>query len=366
MTKPLLTLSSRDGILYRGGGDYQQIGIAMHKIYLPFLTIFLLLLSVSCGLGTGQSDPMSLTLTPLSAAVEGTATADAADVGGAGDELATAVAKATAQSADIYATETARASLNSESKLATATVIAPAVAELPRYGIDPGQGHVAWLHKPVTIDLNGYQQSGYANDYQQITARDFVMAADITWYTYNSLSACGFMFRSNGNTNKPSQYMVIITRFATGYLAFTATVDGEMSNMRTIYPSSQDKSFTWQNNATNRLAVVVRGKMIDAYTNGVLVGQIDTTQPPPDNQQTPPRIEKPTSANPDQVKDYQNLVDQNSQNLDVMNTQMADARKNFAKNKPIFSEGLLGFVGVSQSGQAKCTFSDGWLFIIDR
>ena len=54
------------------------------------------------------------------------------------------------------------------------------VAELPRYGIDPGQGHVAWVHKPVTIDLNGYQQSGYANDYQGITARDFVMAADIT------------------------------------------------------------------------------------------------------------------------------------------------------------------------------------------
>ena len=143
-----------------------------------------------------------MTLTPLSAAVAGTATAQAANVGGAGDQLATAVAKATAQSADIYATETARASLNDASRLATATVIAPVVAELPRYGIDPGQGHVAWVHKPVTIDLNGYQQSGYANDYQQITAKDFVMAADITWYTFNSLSACGFMFRSNGDTQQ--------------------------------------------------------------------------------------------------------------------------------------------------------------------
>ncbi len=35
----------------------------------------------------------------------------------------------------------------------------------------------------------------------------------------------------------PSQYMVVITRYATGYLAFTATVNGEMSNMRTFYPS---------------------------------------------------------------------------------------------------------------------------------
>ena len=41
------------------------------------------------------------------------------------------------------------------------------------------------------------------------------MASDITWHTYNSLSACGFMFRSDGNKNKPNQYMVVITRYAT-------------------------------------------------------------------------------------------------------------------------------------------------------
>ena len=247
----------------------------MHKKHIPFLAVLLLLLSVACGLGTAQLSPIAMTLTPLSAAVEGTTTAQAANVGGAGDQLATAVARATSQSADIYATETARGSLNSASRLATATVIAPVVAELPHYGINPGQGYVAWAHKPVTIDLNGYQQSGYANDYQQVTAKDFVMAADITWYTFNSLSACGFMFRSNGDRNKPSQYMVIITRFATGYLAFTATVNGEMSNMRTFYPSSQDKSFTWLNNATNRLAIVARGALIDVYTNGVMIGEIE-------------------------------------------------------------------------------------------
>ncbi len=103
-------------------------------------SLFLLLFSLACGLGAQLEHPMDQTLTPLSAAVAGTATADAANVGGAGDELATAVAKATSQSADIYATETARASLNDVSKQATATVIAPAVAELPRYGIDPASG----------------------------------------------------------------------------------------------------------------------------------------------------------------------------------------------------------------------------------
>jgi hypothetical protein len=298
--------------------------------------------------------------------VAATATAQAGNGGGASDLLATAVAQATARSKDIYATETARASLNDVSKQATATVIAPAVAELPRYGIDPGQGYVAWVHKPVTIDLNGYQQSGYANDYQQITAKDFVLASDITWYTFNSLSGCGFMFRSNGNANKPSQYMVLITRYATGYLGFTATVDGEISNLRTIYLAAQDKSFNWQNNATNRLAIVVRGKLIDAYTNGVLVGEIDTTQPPPDSFQTPPSLSLPKNATPEQQQDYQNQIDQNQQNIGLMQSQLAVAKTNFAKNKPIFSEGLLGFVGVSQSGLTTCKFSNAWLFQIER
>ena len=102
----------------------------MDKKNIPFFPVLFLLLSLASGCGASQLDSMSLTLTPLSAAVAGTATAQTANVGGAADQLATAVAKATAQSANIYATETARASLNDASKMATATVIAPVVAEL--------------------------------------------------------------------------------------------------------------------------------------------------------------------------------------------------------------------------------------------
>jgi hypothetical protein len=358
MSNRLVTLSPHAVLPLRG--------IAMNKKNISFFMVLLLLLSLASGCIASQADPMLSTLTPLSAAVAGTATAQTANVGGEANQLATAFAKATAQSADIYATETARASLSSASKMATATVIAPVVAELPRYNINLGQGYVAWVHNPVSIDLNGYQQSGYANDYPLVTAKDFVMAADINWYTHNSLSACGFMFRSNGNSNKPSQYMVVITRFSTGYVAFTATVNGEMSNMRTFYPSQQDNSFTWLNNATNRLAIVVRGALIDVYTNGVLIGEIDTTQPPPDSMQSPPSLEIPKNSTPQQLQDYQNLMDQNNQNMSLVQSQMAGARMNFAKNKPIFSEGMLGFVNVSQSGESKCTFSNAWLFQIER
>jgi hypothetical protein len=82
--------------------------------------------------------------------------------------------------------------------------------------------------------------------------------------------------------------------------------------------------------------------------------------------QSPPSFAIPKNATTEQLQDYQNQIDQNQQNIDLMQSQMADARKNFAKNKPIFSEGLLGFVGVSQSGRTTCTFRNAWLFLIER
>jgi hypothetical protein len=66
------------------------------------------------------------------------------------------------------------------------------------------------------------------------------------------------------------------------------------------------------------------------------------------------------------LEEKQNLIDQSSRNKCVVQSQMTEAKMNFAKNKPIFSEGLLGFVDVSQSGESKCTFSNGWLFILNK
>lgn len=109
-----------------------------------------------------------------------------------------------------------------------------------------------------------------------------------------------------------------------------------------------------------------RGNLIDVYTNGVLVGTIDTTQPPPSLLQAPPSLELPKNATPAQLQDYQNQIDQNAQTVELMQSQLAQANQNYAKNKAVFSDGLLGFVGISQSGITTCTFSNAWLFLIER
>jgi hypothetical protein len=337
----------------------------MRKKHLPFLGMILILM-MACGIGSRPLDAMSQTLTPMSGLVRETLTARAAEEGGSSDELTTAIARATERSEEIYATQTARAALNEPSRLATVTAMAPVVAELPRYGVDPAEGYVAWLHNPAVIDLNGFGQTGYANDYPQITASDFVMAADITWNTKNSLSGCGFMFRSNGDTNKPSQYMVLITRVASGHMGWLALMDGEVSNFREYFPKDQDKSFNWFNDSTNRLTVVARGNLIDLYTNGTLIGQVDITQGPPNIVLKAPQVVIPEGVTPAQLEQYQQQAQQYDQGNQQISTRLGDAQKNFAINKPFLYDGLLGFLGASDSGRMICTFQNAWLFIMNQ
>ena len=334
------------------------------RVNLTILVSLLMLIATiaaSCGSTTGTSPSTILTLTPMSISIQDTITARAANQGTGGD-LPTAIAKATAQAQQVYGTQTAVGALNAPARLATATAIAPVVAELPRYGIDPSQGYVAWLHPPVTINLQGYQQTGYANNFQNVTVSDFVMAADITWNTVNSASGCGFLFRSNGDKNKPSQYLVLISRVASGQMAFLAQVDGKQSNFHSFYPKDADKSFNWFNDATNRLAIVVRGKLVDMYTNGQLIGEVDVTQPPNQTIPQPPAIELPPGATDAQVQDFNNQVSQQSAGMDQLNAQLSQSKSNFNPSTALLTDGFLGFVGLSQSGSMTCKFENAWLF----
>ena len=164
----------------------------MHKWVVAVLSIMCLAAFIaSCGPLLGQPSMLSSTQTRLSENIKGTVTARAFAQGSSGQELETALANTTA----IAQTTTAQAVLDNAAYQATATAILPVLEELPRYGVGALQGDVAWLHRPVTIELNGYQQYGYANDFPQITAKDFVLAADISWNTQFGSSGCGFMFR---------------------------------------------------------------------------------------------------------------------------------------------------------------------------
>jgi hypothetical protein len=329
------------------------------------LLLLSILLTMLAGCTPTPSSPFqNPTLTALSASIALTATAAQQEEGSTGT-LATAQAKATQSSLDIQATQTARAGTRDQAQLATATVTAPMVAELPRYGLHASGGKPGWMHDPLRLEISGYQDFAYGNDHMQVTAADFALAADITWDTQYGSSGCGFMFRSDGDENQPNQYMVIASRFANGRVVFTAVADGEIANIQDFYPKDSDRSFDWQNGSTNRLAVIARGPLIEIYTNGVKIGEVDTTQPPK-KPAPPPKPQPPSDqSNQSAIDQYQAQIKEYEEILSQSQSSYNTALANYSDHPAVFEDGFLAMIALSESGRTICQFDKAWLWLLE-
>jgi len=328
------------------------------------LTALLLIILVACT-PDGAQEPVNETLVAMGESIAGTATAAALADQSAGT-LATAQAKATSDAQSIQATQTARVSERSEAVKSTDAAASPVIAELSKYGVDPARGKVGWVHEPLTIELEGYQQIETGNDYMNVTAADFVLSADINWETQYGSSGCGFMFRSDGNKEKINQYMVIASRFANGRVVFMALSDGELANMRGFYPKDADPTFDWQNNTTNELTVVAIGNVIELYTNGIKIGEVDTTEPPKPIPSPPKPVAPVDQSNQaavnnyeQQLKEYEDIIKQSQLNYQK-------ALKKHEENPAVFEKGFLAMLAASESGRTRCTFNDAWLWLIEQ
>jgi len=301
----------------------------------------------------------------MSTAIIQTATAAAVEDGGEGNTaVQTAQAEATQQAMSIAITQTAIANEQGAAAAAQSEAAGPIMAELPQYGVDRENGQFGWAHEPFTLEIDGYQQNDFRNDYIHISAADFVLVADITWETQYGTSGCGFMFRSDGDKNKPNQYMVIISRAGNGHAVFTAIVDGEPANFKDFYAREEDRSFGFHNGDTNRLAVVARGNIIEIYTNGALVGTVDTTQPP--KQPTmPPKPTLPLNADDNALAQFNQEMEEYEAMIAQIQNNFGAASMNFDEKDAVFDKGFLGMMVVNESGKTRCDYSDAYLWLIN-
>jgi len=268
-----------------------------------FGVLLFALLLAGCGGGRAQLAE------ELALSIEQTSTAVAASEVSAAAALATAQAQATAVAQGLEATRGAEAALSSEQAAATATAAAPIVAELPTYGVDPSEGELAWIHPPVSMEVEEYLETDYANQYLARLVSDFVISADITWNTQFGLTGCGFVLRSDGDEESFNQYLAIITRGGNGSIAFIKQARGTFFNVQLEKVGSRDPSFQWHNDTTNRLTVVARGDTFSVYTNGNLVQQFTATE---------------------------------------------------------YDRGFVAMVVLSESGRTACEFNNAWLWVLDK
>jgi len=318
----------------------------------------------ACGSGNGDAVQQS-TLEAISASVRGTATVQAAMEQNPNAAIETAHALATAQEESIAATKAAQGELSAEAQAATATAVAPILAELPKYGIDPSAGRMGWIHPPETLEVEGFMQYDYVNYFISVLAQDFAISADITWDAIGSESSCGFVLRSDGNKDAMNTYLATLSRVASGHFLFLTIAKGEIVTGQVMYANGRDPAFDWQNGATNRLTVVGRADHFWIYTNGTLIGEVDPSAPP--QLVLPPEPEKPAdTSNVEAMAQY--AIDQANFEAEVDQVRAEyRARLNALKNADtIFERGFMALVALSRAGKkATCQFDNAWLWLIE-
>lgn len=336
------------------------------KIYLAAHLLLLVMVLSACGPGASNTDSArQATIEAISAEVRGTATVEAASKLNPDAPIETAQAQATARNQALDATQAAQSALDDASRAATATAFAPFVAELPKYGVDPSEGRPGWIHPPVTLEVDGYMSYDYVNNFLATVAQDFVVSSDITWSTQYGTSGCGFVLRSDGNKNALNQYMVIVTRGASGHVLFVTMADGDIVGGKDIYAYGLDPNFNWGNNVTNRLTVVGRGNLFSIYSNDTLIGEIDPSTPV-SLPAIPPVPRQPANVGD---TDAMNLYRKQVAEQQAVATQItADyrARQREAANaEKLFERGFVAMVVLSESGRSICTFDNTWLWLIE-
>lgn len=330
------------------------------------LTMIIVLVTAGLACAIGGEVQKEATVQALGTRVVQTATGAAAIKDVTRSAPQTAEAKATEISQQVEATGEADQALSDEARQATATAAVPIMAALNSYGVDPSHGRVGWMHPPVTIEVEGYQQYDYANDFMATIVEDFVISADITWNTQYGTSGCGFMLRSDGDQNKPNQYMVIATRGGNGHVLLVTVVDGEIANSYDIYARGTDRSFAWQNDTTNRLAVVGRGNLFSIYTNGTLLGEIDVTQPP-QRPLLPPEPQPPADQSDQAAMEaYQRQLQEHQELIAQIQADYQAHLNTYREGVPLQEKGFAAMVALSESGRTTCQFEDAWLWLIEE
>ena len=315
---------------------------------LVILPIIMILISLACGGGTNPSQESTLEAISNQVSLTGTAAALEKEQSNTADQSAAA-------------TQTALALMGPALTATAEAAYGPILAELPKYGVDPTSGQMAWVHPPVSLEVEGFMNFDYVNHFISTLAQDFVISADITWDAIGSESSCGFAIRSDGNEDAMDTYLATISRVASGHFIFLTIAKGEAVTGQDIYAKGRDPVFDWQNNATNNLTVVGRGNRFWIYTNGTLIGEIDPSAPPvlvlpPEPQRTPG------------MSDAEFMLEQASYEQEVALVRAEyNARLNALKNADTtFDRGFMAMVALSRAGKkATCQFENAWLWLIE-
>jgi hypothetical protein len=248
----------------------------------------------------------------------------------------------------------------------TQTALAPIRGELSLYGLDPEQGELGWIHPPLTMEVDEYRGSKFDTAFPLTVASDFVLASDITWDTEYGGSGCAFVFRSDGNEDQPSQYIVAASRISNGRVFFAVMSQGELVVGKDFYANGIDPKFDASNGATNHLAVVGQGSTFTIYSNGTRLGEVDPNDPLPPLALPDPPLRPLLMADPAVAAAYRQSLAEYQRLVNRLKQEYNQRLKLWNELDKDFERGFVALGVVAESGRTQCEFNNAWLWLLEE
>ncbi|MBN1538216.1 MAG: hypothetical protein JW908_15870 [Anaerolineales bacterium] len=282
---------------------------------------------------------------------------------------------------DMEATRAVVKAAETASASATARAVAPIHAELPVYNASPSFGYVGAIYEPITLTVDGYHASDSTNKDGDLSVRNFLLAADITWDSEYGIAGCGFTFRSDGDKDAPNEYRVILSRISGGRIYFYALANGKVANFRNFYAIPYDPSFKWGSGTTNRLTLGVKDNNIYIFSNQIWVGALDITDPPPQEPVLPEKPIKPIPPGSEltgkdlkeaqhayklEMEEYREVYENYKEEVSKIYADYDAIISAYSSNDSVYDEGTVGMLAYSTAGNVNCQFSNAWLWVLDQ
>jgi hypothetical protein len=246
----------------------------------------------------------------------------------------------------------------------TQTVPASIRGELTLYGVDPQQGQLGWIHPPLSLEVDEYHGTKFETEFPLTVAKDFVLTSDITWDTEYGGSGCGFVFRSDGKKDAPSQYMVVASRLADGHVFFAVMSQGQLVIGKDFYANGIDPKFDATNGSTNRLTVVGQGTNFTIYSNGTKLGDADPTAPLPPLSLPDPPLRPSNMLDPAVAASYRSALAEHRALVNRLKDEYNQRLRLWRTVDKDFERGFVAMGVAAQSGRTQCDFNDSWLWLM--
>ncbi len=180
--------------------------------------------------------------------------------------------------------------------------------ELAEYGLTADTGYLAWDGYPLPLTVTEYLETSFYKVID-VPVKDFIIKANVKWDTTSGLAGCSILFRQDGEFETENRYEFIWMRLQGAPAWDIERMEFGKFKRNVTLQVNYDTILQDKKGASNEMVLKVVGEEFKVWING---------------------------------------------------------KESMTYTDKVIESGTISFASWQETGKTTCTFSDGWLWVMDE